>query len=479
MIINPIYVKICGTKATSEANMFKKFIGDKKFYRNVFTLMIPILIQNGITNFVNMLDNLMVGQVGQTEMIGVSVANQLIFVFNLCIFGAVSGAGIFGAQFVGSGDTKGLRDTFRFKILFCSVLTIGVIALFFFGGDFLINLYLKGEGSAADVAKSFAAGRSYLNVMLIGLLPASLVQCYSSTLREEGKTMPPMVAGLIAVGVNLVLNYILIFGHFGAPKLGCVGAAIATVISRFVELAIVAFWTHLHKEENKFIVGAYRSFRVPMALVKKISQKGLPLMLNETMWAAGLAFVNQCYSEEGLAVVAANNVVQTFFNVFAVSFQAVGVSIGIVLGQLLGAGKTKEAKESSVKLIAFSVFISLIVLVAFFISAEFIPDFYKLDPEVKSLATMMMQICALAIPFDAIANASYFTLRSGGQAIITIIFDSGFVWATMAPLAFVLCNFTPLTIIPIFICCQATNALKAALGLFFVGKGKWIRNIVV
>lgn len=459
--------------------MLKKFIGDKRFYKRVFALMIPILIQNGITNFVNMLDNLMVGQVGQTEMIGVSVANQLIFVFNLCIFGAVSGAGIFGAQFVGSGDTKGLRDTFRFKVLFCTALTLGVILLFFFGGDMLINLYLKGDGTAEDVAASFTAGRSYLNVMLIGLLPASLVQCYSSTLREEGKTMPPMVSGIVAVLVNLVFNYILIFGHFGAPKLGAVGAAIATVMSRFVELAIVAGWTHKNKSTNKFIVGAYKSFRVPLELVKKIAQKGLPLMLNETMWAAGLAFTNQCYSGEGLAVVAANNIVQTFFNVFAVAFQAVGVSIGIVLGQLLGAGKIREAKDSSVKLITFSVFVSLAVMLLFFVSAEFIPDFYKLEPDVKVLATRMMQICALAIPFDAIANASYFTLRSGGQAIITIIFDAGFIWATMAPLAFVLCNFTSLTILPIFACCQTVNVLKAALGLTFVGMGKWIRNIVV
>lgn len=458
--------------------MLSKFIGDKKFYKQIFALMIPILIQNGITNFVNMLDNLMVGQIGQTQMIGVSVANQLIFVFNLCIFGAVSGAGIFGAQFVGSGDTKGLRDTFRFKILFCSALTVGVILLFYFGGDMLISLYLKGEGTAEEIAESFRAGRDYLDIMLIGLLPASLVQCYSSTLRETGKTMPPMISGLIAVLVNLVFNYVLIFGHFGAPKLGVVGAAISTVLSRFVELAIVSAWTHKNKDTNPFIIGAYKSFRVPLGLVGKIAQKGLPLMLNETFWAAGLAFTNQCYSGEGLAVVAANNIVMTFFNVFAVAFQAVGVSIGIVLGQILGAGKTDEAKASSVKLITFSVFISLIVMLLFFVSAGFIPDFYKLEPDVKVLATRMMQICALAIPFDAIANASYFALRSGGQAIITIIFDSGFIWATMAPLAFILCNFTGLTIIPIFICCQAVNILKAALGLFFVSRGTWIKKIV-
>ena len=183
--------------------MFNKLIGDKRFYRHVFTLMIPILIQNGITNFVNMLDNLMVGQVGQTEMIGVSVANQLIFVFNLCIFGAVSGAGIFGAQFFGNNDHKGLRDSFRFKIIFCTLLTVGVIGLFYFCGPMLINMYLKGEGSVEAATASLEAGFSYLKIMLIGLIPAALAQCWSSTLRETGQTLPPMVAGVIAVFVNL------------------------------------------------------------------------------------------------------------------------------------------------------------------------------------------------------------------------------------------------------------------------------------
>lgn len=198
--------------------MLKQFIGDRKFYRNVFVLMIPILIQNGLTSFVNMLDNLMVGQVGQVEMIGVSVANQLMFVYNLCVFGAVSGAGIFGAQFFGSGDHKGLRDTFRFKLIFSTALTAVVIGIFLGFGDDLISLYLKGEGEAADAAASLSFGREYLFIMLIGLIPAALVQCYSSTLRETGLTVPPMLAGVAAILINLVLNYILIFGHFGAPR---------------------------------------------------------------------------------------------------------------------------------------------------------------------------------------------------------------------------------------------------------------------
>ena len=458
--------------------MLKKLIGDRRFYKHVLTLMLPIMIQNGITNFVNMLDNLMVGQIGQVEMIGVSVANQLLFVFNLCIFGAVSGAGIFGAQFYGSGDTNGLRDSFRFKIVSCTILTVIAILLFIFSGEFLINLYLKGEGSAEDAAASLAAGFNYLSIMLIGLIPSTLVQCYSSTLRETGKTFPPMVAGIIAVFVNLILNYVLIFGHFGAPKLGVVGAAVATVISRFIELAAVAVWTHKNSIENKFIVGAYRSFKVPFELVKRISKKGIPLMINETMWAGGMAFVNQCYSVVGLEVVAANNLDQTFFNVFSVAFIAVGAAIGIILGQLLGAGEKEEAKDASVKLIAFSVFTSISMAILFFVCAIFIPDFYKLDESTKLLATRMMQICALAFPLDAFAHSCYFTLRSGGEALITFIFDSGFVWAVSVPVAFVLCNFTNMPILPIYAICQALNIIKCFIGYTFVKKGVWIKNIV-
>ncbi len=458
--------------------MLKKYIGTKEFYKSVIILMIPILIQNGITNFVNMLDNLMVGQVGQVEMIGVSVANQLIFVYNLCIFGAVSGAGIFGAQFFGNDDHKGLRDSFRFKIIFCTVLTVGVVCLFLFFGPELINLYLKGEGSQEDAAASLAAGYTYLKIMLIGLLPSTLAQCWSSTLRETGKTFPPMVAGVSAVVINLVLNYILIFGHFGAPEMGVNGAAIATVIARFAELFIVAVWTYADRKNNIFIVGAFRSLSVPPALVKKIAQKGVPLMINETLWASGIAFVNQCYSSEGLEVVAAYNIVQTFSNVFSVAFMAVGSAIGIVVGQLLGAGKAREAKDAAVKLIVFSVFISVITAILLAASSFFIPDFYNVEESVKQLATKMMLICAFVIPFDAVANACYFTLRSGGEAMITIIFDCGFVWAVSASSAFILTSFTPLSIIPIFAVCQSLNFLKDIVGLYFVRKGKWIKTII-
>ncbi|MBQ5810604.1 MAG: MATE family efflux transporter [Clostridia bacterium] len=351
----------------------KSLIGDRKFYKFVLAIMIPIMVQTGITNFVNMLDNVMIGALGTNETTGVAVANQLIFVFNLCIFGAVSGAGIFGAQFFGKGDHEGLKQTLRFKFISTLLITVAAIFLFIYKGDFLIGLYLQGEGLPEDIAASHNFSSTYLNIMLVGLIPYTISQCYSSTLRETGQTVLPMYAGVAAVGINLFLNWILIFGSFGAPKLGVVGGAIATVISRFAEMIIVILGTHLKAEKNLFVVGLYKSLYVPAELVRRIIAKGLPLLLNETFWAAGVAAANQAYSLRGLDVVAANNISQTFFNVFSVAFLTVGQAIGIILGQQLGAQKTEEARSSSIKLIAFSIFISLIVATIYFTAAEFIP----------------------------------------------------------------------------------------------------------
>ncbi len=458
--------------------MLRSYIGSRSFYKNVMALTLPIMIQNGITNFVSMLDNIMVGQIGTVQMTGVAVANQLIFVYNLCIFGAVSGAGIFTAQFFGRGDHEGVRYTFRFKLLFTLLLSLLSIGIFLFFGDTLVSLYLQGEGSAADSAASLSAARSYLRIMLLGLIPYAAVQCYSGTLRESGQSLPPMVAGLIAVGVNLMLNAVLIFGLLGAPRLGVVGAAIATVISRITELLVVVIWTRRHSERNPFILGAYRSPAIPGRLVRRITVQGLPLMLNETMWAAGLAVLNQCYSVRGLDVVAANTISQTFFNVFAVSFQSIGAAIGILLGQLLGAGKSSEARDASRKLIAFSVFVSAAVAVLYAGAAEFIPRIYHTTDAVRHMATRLMQLSAVVFPLDAFVNAAYFTLRSGGKTLVTVLFDSCFVWCVQVPAALFLSRCTALPILPLYFACQLLCLFKCFLGFYFVHKGTWIRTIV-
>ena len=458
--------------------MFKKLIGDKAFYKRVFTLMLPIMIQNGITNFVNMLDNVMVGAVGQVQMTGVAVANQLIFVFNLCVFGAISGAGIFTAQFFGKGDHVGVKQTFRFKVMFCSLLALLGIALFYFKGENLMLLYLSDVANAASAAQSLTYGRGYMLIMLIGLLPYTIAQCYGSTLRETEQAFVPMLAGIVAVVVNMSLNGVLIFGLLGAPRLGVNGAAIATVVSRFVELGVLVVYTFVKRNKCQFILDGFKSFYVSFKLIGEIFKKGMPLLVNEALWAAGIAAINQCYSLRGVDVVAANNISQTFFNVFSVAFMAVGMSIGIILGHDLGNNDTEKAKQTAYKLIAFSVFISVVVGVAYAICAVFIPLMYNVSDDVRITATRLMQITALAMPLDAYANATYFTLRSGGKVFITLIFDSFFVWTVSVTSAFLLVNYTSLGILTVYFICQMLNFLKCILGFIFVKRGSWVKNII-
>lgn len=461
-----------------EVTMFRQFIGDKAFYRRVLSVAIPIIIQNGISNFVNLLDNIMVGQVGTIPMSGVAIVNQLLFVFNLCIFGAASGAGIFTAQFFGSQDHKGIRYTFRFKIMVGLLLSALGIGIFLSAGTPLIQLYLTGEGSPEDLAQTLHYGLRYLRVMLIGLVPFALTNAYAGTLREMGQTLVPMVAGITAVLVNLVFNYILIFGKFGAPAMGVEGAALATVISRYVELTIVAGWTHLNRKRNPFIQGAYRSPHIPGTLLKGIIVKGMPLLINEFLWATGMAFMNQCYTARGLDVVAANNISGTLWNLSSVVYLSMGNAVGIIMGQLLGAGTLREkVREENRKLIFTSVVSCLLFGGIMAALSGVFPLLYNTTDAVRDLATRFILIGAIMMPFNSYNHASYFTLRSGGQTMVTFLFDSCFQWVVCVPLAFCLSRFTAMPIVTLYAICQATDLLKCALGGWMLRQGKWIQNL--
>lgn len=456
----------------------RKFIGDRGFYKMVLAIAVPIMIQNGITNFVSLLDNIMIGQIGTEQMSGVAIVNQLLFVYNLCLFGGVSGAGIFTAQYFGQKNQEGIRQTVRFKIWMVSLITLFTIILLLTAGDSLITFYLQGDGSVESAAATLRYGREYLLIMLPGLVPFMLVQVYSSTLRECGKTILPMKAGVIAVFVNLILNYILIYGKFGAPSLGVRGAAIATIISRFVECAIVLVHTHRHAQEHPFVQGLYSTLKVPGSLMIKIITKGMPLLFNETLWAAGTAMLTQCYSVRGLNVIAALNISNTISNVFNIVFIALGESVAIIVGQLLGAGKMDEARDTDNKMIAFSVLSCVAIAAVMLLLAQFFPLLYNTNGEAKQLATYFIMLTAVFMPQNAFLHASYFTLRSGGKTIITFLFDSVFIWCVSVVIAFTLSRCTTLPVVAVYAFVQMGDWIKCVIGFILVKKGIWLQNIV-
>lgn len=453
-----------------------KLFGTKEFYKHLMRIAVPIMIQNGITNFVGMLDNIMVGQIGTNQMSGVSIVNQLIFVFNLCIFGGISGAGIFTAQYFGQQNHEGVRYTFRFKVIISFIISLLGFAILFLFGENLINLYIHSGGNSGNADETMYYALMYLRVMFLDLLPFALAQAYAGTLRECNDTMLPMKAGITAVFINLIFNYLLIYGKFGFPELGVVGAAVATVLSRIVEMLIIIIYTHTHAGRHPFIIGAYKSLHIPGGLLKNIAIKGTPLLFNEALWSAGQTTLLQNYSIRGLEVIAALNISSTISNVFNVVFISMGSAIAIILGQELGEGRA-TVKEDSYKLTVFAVLACLITGALLFIVAPFFPLIYNTEDSVKALATSFIMVSACCMPMYSYENAAYFTIRSGGKTLITFLFDSCFVWVCSIPLAYALTHFTNWPILQIFICCQLIELIKCAIGFFMVKSGFWINRI--
>ena len=461
------------------SDLKRKYIGDRRFYKMVLAVAVPMMVQNGITTLVGLLDNIMVGQTTPEQMNGVAIVNQLLFVFNLCIFGGLSGAGIFTAQYFGSGDREGVRNTFRFKLWLALGITGAAAAVLLLAEEPLIRLYLSNENDdPARIADTLRHGRDYLHIMLFGLPAFAAVQTYTSTLRECGETRLPMKAGIVAVLVNLVFNWILIFGRLGFAPMGVRGAAVATVISRFVEAAIVIVWTHRHPDRCPWIRTMYRTLLVPGETAKRIFVKGVPLLVNEALWSVAQSLLVQCYSVRGLDVVNGLNIAAAINNLFMIIFTTLGSSVAIIVGHLLGAGRADEARDTDRKLIVFSILCSMGTGIVMFLVCPLFPQLYNTTEQARETAVHLMRISACCMPIHAFMNAAYFTLRSGGKTWITFLFDSGFVWVVSIPIALILSRCTDLSAPWMMALVSAGDLIKVAAGYLMLKRGTWVNNIV-
>ena len=450
----------------------KKLIGSKGFYKMVLAICIPIVIQNGFTNLASLLDNIMIGQLGTLSMSGVSITNQLLQVFNVTIFGAMSGPGIFMAQFYGKKNKEGVENCFRIKLIIGIIIALLAIFLFYTFGQQLISLYLNDNPQ--DSLTTLNYGMDYLKIMLIGLIPFVITQVYSSSLRETGNTILPMIASVVAVIVNFCINYILIFGHFGFPQLGVSGAAIGTVVSRVIEMSI----NIIGGSRNLYLKDAIKMKKVPFDTTKEMLKRGLPLLCNEILWSISIALISQSYSTRGLVAVAAINITTTVTNFFMIVCYAMGNSISIVVGQQLGAGEIERAKDYDLKMVFMNFIMCFTLAVVLFNVSIYIPQIYNTSVEVKNLATFLLKVAACMLPVISIYYSSYFTMRAGGKPFLTFLFDSGYTFVFTFTTALLLTRLTSLPILIIYILVQCVDIPKATLGLILVRKGIWVNNIV-
>lgn len=451
---------------------------NREIYKKALLLAVPMMIQNGITNAVSLVDNLMVGKLGTESMTGVSIVGQLIFVFNLAIFGGLSGPGIYGAQYYGQGNMKGFQNIFRLKLWICLFCVMLGMAAFICGGSSLIGLYLHGNSSDINAADTLRHGLDYLHIMIVGLVPFAITQIYASSLRETGESLKPMIVGIISVIVDIVFNYLLIYGKFGFPRLEVKGAAIATVLARFVEMAVVVLWAHAKKNKHTFLKGIYSSISVPIGEMKTVIRKGIPIFMNEFLWAGGIAALTQCYSVRGLQIVAGLNISNAICNLLNVVFVAMGNAVGIIIGQYLGASRFEDAKKNSTKLMWFTGALCLILTAVLALCSGAFPECYDTSAEVKHLGQWFIIITALFFPLQGFLNVLYFTLRSGGKTVITFLFDSVFTWILPVPMAFILSNYTGIPILGVYAIVQSADLIKVIVGYVLIKKGVWVTNLV-
>lgn len=456
----------------------KKMFGNWSFYKTLILIALPIVLQQVISQFVNLLDNLMVGQLGTADIDAVSIANQFIFIFNLAIFGAISGPSIFATQYHGNNDIDGIKKCIRYKLLICMIIMVIAIIIFLLFDEQLFNLFIHiDEDNTVDPIVVIKNGHDYLMIMLFGLLPFVITEIYSSNLREAKQTVIPMVASLIAVFINIFLNYCLILGHLGFPRLGVKGAAIATIISRYVSCIFIVVYSHVKRKKYLFMKSLYKKILPDSLFTKTVFKKTYILLVNETLWALGMTLVNQCYSLKGLEVVAACNIVSTFTNLFSLVGTSLGNATAILLGQKLGASKDEEALEDSYKFLSSSFIIGVLVALLMILLRTLVPSLYNTTEKVITLSENLIILSAIITPIRILSTCSYFIIRCGGKVYITFLFDSVFTLFIRVPIAFILAKFTHLDIYMIYFIAEITEIVKVIIGIILVKKGIWIHNV--
>ena len=440
-------------------------------------LAVPMMIQNGITNAVGLVDHIMVGSLGTEAMTAVSIVGQLLFVYLLALFGGLSGPGIFTAQYYGRGNTEGVRASTRMKALISIVVTVIGISILLFCEEPLIRLYLHGESADIDASLMMSHAKDYLHIMLLGLPAMGVSMVYTSTLRETGDSVKPMAAGIVSVVTDVLFNYLLIYGALGFPRLGVKGAAIATVIARYLEMTVILIWTYVRRKKHPFVEGLWRTLVIPREIRGSMIKKSIPIMCNEFLWAAGLAAMTQCYSLRGLEVVAGINISNVLCNLLNVVFVAMGSAVGILVGQSLGAEEYERAKRESFTLTWFTALLCVGLTGALIALSGVVPKLYDTTDEVRSYASGFIIVTALFFPVQGILNTLYFTLRSGGKTLVTFLFDSVFSWTVSLPLAQILSAATDLPILVVYAIVQASDIIKIVIGAVMIRKGIWINSL--
>jgi putative MATE family efflux protein len=449
-------------------NKIKHLFGSKEFYKKVGLIAIPIVLQQLIIASVNLVDNLMVGQLGESSINAVTIINQLNFVVMIVTFGVMGGAGIFTAQFFGAKKEEELKMSYRYKMSAAILVSTTAFLLFLLFGETMIGWFASKD-------ETISLGMDYLRIVQFGVFPFIVSLAITTTFRETGTTKPLLYISLFALLLNAAINYVLIFGHLGFEPMGVRGAAIGTVIARYVEVFLLYGLMIVRKAP--FYAKLFTIFSIPKHLTKKISLKALPLTINEVFWSVGQTMFVYVFSLRGETALAAMNINNAVSQIVFVTFLGIATAVAVMVGNTLGENKLEEAESNAYKLIVVAFLSAVVVGAILFVIAPFVVGLYDISEVTYEWALITTRYNSVLIWLYSVNVAIYFTLRSGGDMRSTIYADSGFTWIVMVPLALVLVYVTDLEVTWLFLLVKGTELLKFFYSLQLLKKKRWLQNL--
>ncbi|MBQ1971269.1 MAG: MATE family efflux transporter [Treponema sp.] len=439
-------------------------------FKSLFVIALPIILQNLMQSTVNMLDTLMVGQLGSVEIASVGLGNQIYMLLNMVLFGISSGGAIFIAQFWGKKENSGIWKMegvmFSFSIVIALIFTFASV----FFPKFLIGLYSK-DFHVIEI------GARYLRIVAFSFPFFAMSFAFSMALRSTEHVKLPMVATMISLVLNAILNYLLIFGIGFFPSLGIVGAAIATCISRIVECFILFIVAYSKKYEVASSVKNLFSFT--FFEVRKFIKIAFPVIINEAIWGLGTSMHSLIMGRTSTEAISAFNITGTISQITWVFFIGVGNAAGIIIGKKIGEGNETEARKYANTLSWFMPVMAIFIGLLLIPISKFLPFMFNVEVNILVQAKMMLMILMCCYPLNAFNMCWVVGIcRAGGDTVFAAIIDVCFMWIIAIPLAACVAYFTNVQPYVIYICLLSEQIFKAIAGFCRIKTGKWLHNVV-